>query len=94
MDWSWGPADTWYSAQHFLQSVASTLPAPPRAMLVISGHWEEPAFTASAATKPELIFDYSGFPAHTYQLTWPAPGDPALAARLPPSRDAGTRPRI
>jgi aromatic ring-opening dioxygenase catalytic subunit (LigB family) len=29
-----------------------------------------------------LIFDYSGFPEHTYQLTWPAPGDPELAARV------------
>ena len=51
-------------------------------MLVISGHWEEPAFTASAASTPGLIFDYSGFPAHTYQLTWPAPGDPDLAQRV------------
>jgi aromatic ring-opening dioxygenase catalytic subunit (LigB family) len=44
--------------------------------------WEEPAFTASTAAEPQLLFDYSGFPAHTYQLTWPAPGNPALAARV------------
>jgi aromatic ring-opening dioxygenase catalytic subunit (LigB family) len=62
--------------------VAGTLPAEPRALLVISGHWEEPAFTAGAAAQPKLIFDYSGFPEHTYQLTWPAPGDPELAARV------------
>jgi aromatic ring-opening dioxygenase catalytic subunit (LigB family) len=30
---------------------------------------------------PPLLFDYSGFPPETYQLTWPAPGAPALAAR-------------
>ena len=36
---------------------------------------------ASTAGHPELIFDYSGFPPHTYQLTWPAPGDPDLAQR-------------
>jgi aromatic ring-opening dioxygenase catalytic subunit (LigB family) len=81
MDWTWGPADTWHKTQRFLESLAATLPAPPRALLVISGHWEEPAFTASAAAKPELIFDYSGFPEHTYRLTWPAPGSPELAAR-------------
>jgi aromatic ring-opening dioxygenase catalytic subunit (LigB family) len=81
MDWTWGPADTWHATQRFLESVASSLPAQPKALLVISGHWEEPAFTVSTAEKPELIFDYSGFPAHTYQLTWPAPGNPALAAR-------------
>jgi len=49
--------------------------------LVVSGHWEERAFTAGAAQNPKLIFDYSGFPEHTYHLTWPAPGGPALAER-------------
>ncbi len=82
MDWTWGPTDTWHATKHFLEGLAATLPAPPKAMVVISGHWEEPAFTASAASKPELIFDYSGFPQHTYRLTWPAPGDPALAERV------------
>ena len=82
MDWTWGPADTWHPTQRFLESLSSTLPSQPQAILVISGHWEEPALTAGAAPKPELIFDYSGFPPHTYELTWPAPGDPALAARV------------
>lgn len=82
MDWTWGSADTWHATQRFLEGLAATLPAQPKALLVISGHWEEPAFTASAAAKPDLIFDYSGFPEHTYRLTWPAPGDPELAARV------------
>jgi aromatic ring-opening dioxygenase catalytic subunit (LigB family) len=82
MDWTWGPADTWNATQRFLEGLAATLPEPPKALLVVSGHWEEPAFTASAAARPELIFDYSGFPEHTYQLTWPAPGDPELAGRV------------
>ena len=82
MDWTWGPADTWHATQRFLEGVAATLPAPPKALLVISGHWEEEVFTVSTAPKPELIFDYSGFPEHTYRLTWPAPGDPALAMRV------------
>ena len=82
MDWTWGPADTWKATQRFLEGLASALPEPPKAILVVSGHWEETAFTASTAAKPELIFDYSGFPAHTYELTWPAPGDPELAQRV------------
>jgi aromatic ring-opening dioxygenase catalytic subunit (LigB family) len=82
MDWTWGPADTWNATQRFLEGIAALLPASPKAILVISGHWEEPAFTASSAPAPELIFDYSGFPAHTYKLTWPAPGNPALALRV------------
>jgi aromatic ring-opening dioxygenase catalytic subunit (LigB family) len=82
MDWTWGPADTWDATKHFLEGLAATLPETPKAILVISGHWEEPAFTASSAAAPQLIFDYSGFPEHTYRLTWPAPGNPELAARV------------
>ena len=82
MDWTWGPADTWVPTRTFLEGLAASLPEPPRALLVISGHWDEPAFTASTAASPQLIFDYSGFPEHTHRLTWPAPGDPALAQRV------------
>ena len=82
MDWTWGPADTWHPTQRFLESVASSLPERPKALLVVSGHWEEPAFTVSTAANPTLIYDYAGFPAHTYQLTWPAPGNPELAGRI------------
>lgn len=82
MDWTWGPADTWHKTQRFLEGLAATLPAPPKAMVVVSGHWEEPAFTASVAPEPKLIFDYSGFPEHTYRLTWPAPGEPELAKHV------------
>ncbi len=82
MDWTWGPADTWVPTKRFLAGLAGTLPEKPKALLVVSGHWEEPAFTASAAEHPQLIFDYSGFPEHTYKLTWPATGDPGLAARV------------
>ena len=56
MDWTWGPADTWNATQRLLEGLEATLPAPPRAMVVVSGHWEEPAFTASAAPRgPQLI---------------------------------------
>jgi aromatic ring-opening dioxygenase catalytic subunit (LigB family) len=82
MDWTWGSADTWKATERFLAGLAATLPDTPKALLVVSGHWEERVFTASAAAKPELIFDYSGFPEHTYRLTWPAPGDPVLANRI------------
>lgn len=82
MEWTWGPADTWHKTQRFLEGLAGTLPAAPKALLVVSGHWEESVFTASAAARPELIFDYSGFPEHTYTLTWLAPGEPELAQRV------------
>jgi aromatic ring-opening dioxygenase catalytic subunit (LigB family) len=82
MDWTWGPADTWHKTQRFLEGLAGTLPERPKALLVVSAHWEETAFTATAAPQPKLIFDYSGFPEETYRLTWPAPGEPELAARV------------
>jgi aromatic ring-opening dioxygenase catalytic subunit (LigB family) len=82
MDWTWGPPDTWHATQRFLEGLSATLPDPPKALLVVSGHREEPKFTASTAAAPKLIFDYSGFPESTYRLTWPAPGDPSLAARV------------
>lgn len=81
MDWNWGPANTWDKTRGFLESIASSLPAPPCALLVITAHWEEEEITASAAAQPGLIYDYYGFPQHTYELAWPAPGEPALAAR-------------
>lgn len=82
MDWTWGSADTWNATRRFLEGIAATLPEDPKAILVVSGHWEEPAFTVSKAAHPELIFDYSGFPEHTYRLTWPAPGSPELAEQV------------
>jgi aromatic ring-opening dioxygenase catalytic subunit (LigB family) len=54
----------------------------PRALLVISAHWEERVPTVMTSPRPPLYFDYYGFPPASYQLTWPAPGDPALAARV------------
>jgi aromatic ring-opening dioxygenase catalytic subunit (LigB family) len=63
----------------YLQSIATI--AQPRALLVVSAHWEAATPTVMTAERPPLLFDYYGFPPETYRLTWPAPGDPALAAR-------------
>ena len=76
------PAGVWRGMGDFLSSIAAQLPEAPRAVLVISGHWETLGFAVSAQASPQLIFDYYGFPPETYQLTYPAPGDPALAARV------------
>ncbi len=78
----WDPADTWDKLRKFLEDLPSSLPEKPKALLVISGHWEETRFTVQTNPAPPLLFDYGGFPPHTYELTWPAPGDPALAAKV------------
>ena len=38
--------------------------------------------TVQSAANPGMLFDYTGFPPHTYELSWPAPGNPALATRV------------
>jgi aromatic ring-opening dioxygenase catalytic subunit (LigB family) len=53
----------------------------PKAVLVISGHWEEREPTLSSGAQPPMIYDYGGFPAHTYQVRYAAPGSPELAGR-------------
>ena len=54
----------------------------PRAVLVISGHWEENGFAISSSEHPGMEYDYFGFPPHTYQIKYKAPGSPELAARV------------
>lgn len=54
----------------------------PRAVLVISGHWEASGFRAMAHARPPMVYDYSGFPAHTYEVQYTAPGAPDVAARV------------
>lgn len=66
----------------YLRAVATVPPAPPRALLVISAHWEEPVPTVLTGPRPPMLYDYYGFPLASYELQWPAPGDPALAGRV------------
>jgi aromatic ring-opening dioxygenase catalytic subunit (LigB family) len=74
--------ETWKPLEDYLAGFASALSEPPVALLVISGHWEEAVPTVNASPSPPLLFDYRGFPDYTYQLTWPAPGSPEIAARV------------
>jgi aromatic ring-opening dioxygenase catalytic subunit (LigB family) len=66
----------------YLRSVHDLPPTQPRALLVVSAHWEEAQPTVMNGAAPPLLFDYYGFPPESYELTWPAPGEPALAARV------------
>ncbi|MGH8131394.1 MAG: DODA-type extradiol aromatic ring-opening family dioxygenase [Steroidobacteraceae bacterium] len=78
----WNPPGTWDRMEAWLRSVVEVAGAKPREILIVTGHWEEDAFTANAHGSPGMLYDYSGFPEHTYQLKWPAPGSPTLAARV------------
>lgn len=65
-----------------LRGVRDLVPAKPRALLVISAHWEAPVPTVATSAQPPMLYDYYGFPPETYEVQWNAPGDPALAERV------------
>jgi aromatic ring-opening dioxygenase catalytic subunit (LigB family) len=67
--------------QAFLRSIATTLSARPRAVLVVSANWQQPDFAPTAGARLALPFDCYGFPPCICQLRHPVPGQPALAAR-------------
>jgi aromatic ring-opening dioxygenase catalytic subunit (LigB family) len=64
----------------FVQMVKD-LPEQPKAILMVSGHWEDDSFAVMSAAKPPMVYDYHGFPPHTFQITYPAPGAPDIATR-------------
>jgi aromatic ring-opening dioxygenase catalytic subunit (LigB family) len=88
-----------------LQQLPQLVGVTPKAVLMISAHWEEEDFTVMTHRNPPMLYDYNNFPANTYQVQYPAPGAPQLAeqvqallqsagiaARLDPTRgfDRGT----
>ena len=76
------PADVWDKMAAYLRGIDASLGVRPKAVLVISSHWEAARATVNAAVHPLLLFDYSGFPEHTYRLTYPVAGAPTVAARV------------
>lgn len=82
--WPWiaQMKDMYAATAREFAALPARLPATPKAVLVVSGHWEEDAFTVSNAERPPMEYDYYGFPEHTYRISYPAPGSPALAARV------------
>ena len=63
------------------QQLGAALPKP-RVILCISAHWFIDGIAVTAQPDPQMIYDFGGFPAPLYEVQYPAPGDPALAARV------------
>lgn len=80
----------WMKEQEFLyrelsRSLAAMpgeLGAKPKAILCVSAHWETPEFTVQTSAAPPMLYDYYGFPEHTYHIEYNAPGSPQLASRV------------
>lgn len=83
--WPWltgSVRDHYRKLEASLKAIAQELGGKPRAALVISGHWEADEFSVMASAHPGMVYDYSGFPAHTYAIRYRAPGSPELAGRV------------
>lgn len=80
MDWE--PPHVWDGMAAYLRGIAAQIGRRPKAILVVSAHWMTETFTVQTKANPGLYFDYYGFPEHTYQLKYPAPGSPELAERV------------
>jgi len=64
-----------------LRHLATIVPRPA-AIVVISAHREEARPTITAGANPPLLYDYYGFPKESYEIQYPAPGEPSLARRI------------
>ncbi len=81
--WPWidDMAETYAAMHSSLAAMPSELAVTPRAILCVSAHWEGAAFTVQTGANPPMLYDYGGFPEHTYRVQYGAAGSPTLAAR-------------
>ena len=66
----------------YMRGLSALPPRDPTAVLLISAHWEERVATVMTSPSPPMLYDYYGFAPEAYEVTWPAPGSPTLAARV------------
>lgn len=81
--WPWVPQmrEMFATLEDSLKSMVAEWNEPPQAILMISGHWEGEHVEVMGSANPPMVYDYYNFPKHTYEVTYPAPGAPALAER-------------
>lgn len=68
-------------ASQFLRGLGASMPRP-KAIVVVSAHWETDSPMVNAVAVNDTIHDFYGFPGELYRMTYPAPGDSALAERI------------
>lgn len=83
--WPWMPETAAHNAalSQSLKSIPSQLPTPPKAILMVSAHWEtDGSHLLQSHPQPPMVYDYYNFPEHTYHIRYPAAGQPELALRI------------
>lgn len=68
-------------ARHFLEGLSS-LVERPKAIVIMSAHFETHGVTVVTDPKPSMIYDFGGFDPQLYRMVYPAPGEPQLAERV------------
>ncbi len=81
--WPWIPKmrEMLASLEASLARMPAEIGTTPRAILMISGHWESPDFAVMSGKSPGMVYDYSGFPPETYLIKYNSPGAPEIARR-------------
>lgn len=65
-----------------LANMPQEIGVTPKAILMVSGHWEADDFAIMSSPAPGMVYDYGGFPPYTYQIKYAAPAP----RRLPRAR--------
>src|ERR1700758_2462466 len=83
--WPWMTGDfrsRYDQLEQSLVAMRAELADAPKAILMVSGHWEEDGFSISSGAQPGMVYDYYGFPDYLYHISYAAPGSPELAQRV------------
>jgi len=78
--WPWLP-DMRKAFSNLEASLVEMRSEKPKAVLMVSGHWETDDIAVMSSAHPPMVYDYFGFPPETYKITYPAPGAPELAEK-------------
>ena len=78
------PARDVAALREYFVTLPEKLPAPPKALLVISAHWEAVVPTVMTSPNPPLYYDYGGFPTEAYTISWPTPLINSYSGGSPP----------
>lgn len=66
----------------YLSNLGNNYTSIAKSILIISGHWEEQVTTIHFGKNHSLLYDYYGFPVHTYHFNWAPSGNPELALKI------------
>lgn len=78
----WDPPHLFDGMRKFFEDLPQRFSDRPKAIVVVSAHWEEDQFTIQSTPHPDMIYDDFGFPENTYELKYPASGSPEIAKNI------------